>query len=118
MPAATTAVMLDHVAALIGADAARRLARAFPGRRMYVPRQVQIGHPLADAIGADLAAKLADRYGGCRIDIPLGPAAASARNAEAIRAMAAEGRSTGAIAAMLGVSRRTVQRIKSTTPAG
>ena len=104
--------VLAEVADALGEDKARVLAKAFGGRRLYVPSKVQAEHPIALALGHPAAEELVKMFRGKTIDVPLGPASASARNAAAILTMAARGSDTHEIAKALCICARTVQRVK------
>lgn len=105
--------VLSVVADALGEDKARVLAKAFGGRRLYVPRKIQAAHPIALALGHPAAEDLLGLFAGKTIDVPLGPESASARNAAAILDMAARGARTHEIADALSICARTVQRVKS-----
>lgn len=58
--------------AVIGDDAARRLAERFGGTRLYVPRSPGEHHPITVTIGPEAAKRLASEFGGAApIDIPM-----------------------------------------------
>ena len=105
--------ILAEVANALGDDKARVLAKAFGGRRFYVPRKVQAEHPINLALGYDAAEELVRLFGGNTINVLLGPEAKSARNAAAILAMTARGVHANDIADVLSICVRTVQRVKS-----
>lgn len=56
---------------VIGLDAALKLAAAWPGIRLFVPKQLQADHPIAVAIGVKAARELSKIYGGESITPPL-----------------------------------------------
>lgn len=64
---------MAELAAAIGNDAARSLARHFGGTTIYVPRTVGEHHPLRVVLGTDTADKLSEWYGGSRVSIPKQP---------------------------------------------
>lgn len=55
----------------VGADAALRLIERHGGTRIYVPREVNQGTPLAIEIGLDPARALSVAFGGEIVRIPL-----------------------------------------------
>lgn len=63
--------LTETLVALLGEDGARKLAEAFGGRRLSVPRQPGAAHPITVAIGPEGAAKLASTYHGHGIDVPM-----------------------------------------------
>jgi hypothetical protein len=108
MNAPARSVVLDEIAAAIGAEATYDLARALGGRRIYVPREIGPGHPIAVAIGGEAAALLADHFYGTDLNIPIRQGRAARVHALAAR----EPRLTiGQIAAEVGITERGVQKI-------
>lgn len=64
---------MDKIAAAIGADAARALARLFGGTSLYVPRAMGEHHPICAAIGREAADRLAAWTGGSALVVPKQP---------------------------------------------
>jgi hypothetical protein len=64
---------MQEVAGLIGHAATERLAAAFGGTEVYVPktRRLSEEHPLARTIGLVAARRLAGRYSGNRLHVPI-----------------------------------------------
>ena len=64
---------------IVGLPATLRIVSIYGGVRLYVPRQMHAGHPLAVLIGVDAAQRLAEVYGGEEhFDIPRAVAIARA----------------------------------------
>lgn len=103
--------VLQQVAEACGAGVALRLAAAYGGRELYVPRPEAIGesHPLALHLGLATARQVAAVLGSNRIIIPLGPLSSFERRKEAMRRMRREGKSNGEAAKVLGITRRAVE---------
>lgn len=95
---------------MLGRQAALRLARAFGGARLYVPRSIQQRSPLAVALGIRAARLLSERFGGGTFDVPT--ARAEIRKANVL-SLAHRGRDVGAIARAVGLSPRRVRTILS-----
>jgi len=102
----------DEIVAVIGEDAAGKLAAAFGGIELYVPPKLGHHHPISVAIGIEHAVKLVDHYHGTEIYV----AKVDARNA-LVRRLAETGRLTRqAIALAVGLSERQVYNILATEP--
>ena len=92
---------------VIGEDAARRLAEAFGGRRLYVPKSPAADHRITKAIGADAARALAAEFGGSApLDVPM----LSARKARIVE-LDGLGWSRARIAGDVGVTERWVYQV-------
>lgn len=61
---------MAELAAAIGDEAARLLARRFGGTTIYVPRSIGEHHPLRVVLDKEGADKLAQWCGGSRVNIP------------------------------------------------
>jgi DNA-binding NarL/FixJ family response regulator len=90
---------------ILGDEGARRLAAAFGGRRLYVPRAPGAHHPITVALGQGAADRLAGAFHGVGIDVPMLPEA----KAE-IRRLAAAGATRAAIARQLKITERWVYK--------
>ena len=103
--------LLQRVAECCGAGVALRLASAYGGRELYVPRPEVIdeAHHMALHLGLATARQVAAVLGSNRIIIPLGPVSTMQRRKMLMRKMRAEGVSNGQVAKALGVHRRTVE---------
>ncbi len=99
-----------EIAEAAGIDAARGLAEARAGERVYVPKAPDCAPWLAEAMGEAGAAALCSLFGGEAIDLPANPFAEHSPQARARRiALAIDaGRSANEIARTEGVTRRTV----------
>lgn len=62
---------LGEIAEVIGLDAALKLSAAWPGVRVFVPKQMPADHPIAVALGVKPARALSKTYGGESITPPL-----------------------------------------------
>ena len=98
-----TAVELAQV---VGEEAAHGLLHHFGGRRLYVPRQIGDGHPIAVAIGPKAAALLSEFYHGAILYFPI----VQSRR-ERIVLMAGRGMPAPQIATALSVSERLVYQV-------
>jgi hypothetical protein len=61
---------LQEIVQLIGMVATLKLVGKYGGTRLYVPKRVLTGHPLAALIGRKAADTLADYFGGEVLEIP------------------------------------------------
>jgi hypothetical protein len=80
--------ILSEISDLLSRETALDLARAFGGRRLYVPeRDSALGedHPIVQAIGLANARTLARIYGGQRIEIGMARPALLANDVRALR---------------------------------
>jgi Mor family transcriptional regulator len=98
----------DNLRRILGDEGARKLAAAFGGRRLYVPRDPGEHHPISVALGREGAARLAGAFHGVGIDIPMLPAT----RAE-VRALDAAGCTRADIARRLRITERWVYKILS-----
>ncbi len=103
--------LLTDVEEAFGPAAAARLAARLGGQRIWIPTTEEGRARLADLIGQEIADLLIERYGGIDIYIPMNIAETRLRRERCIAEMAARGLGTRDIAARLGCTRRTVQRI-------
>lgn len=62
---------ISEISAVIGLDAALKLAAAWPGIRLFIPKQIKADHPIAVAIGFKAARELSQIYGGESITPPI-----------------------------------------------
>jgi hypothetical protein len=100
---------MEEIAAAIGADAARALARFFGGTNLYVPRALGEHHPICAAIGREAADQLAAWTGGQSLAIPK-----QAERRARVRALRTDGKLTiVGIAVQTGFSERHVYRLLS-----
>lgn len=95
---------------MIGDDAAARLAAAFAGRPLYVPRVPAPDHPVAVAIGHEAALLLGSYFYATKLEFPVGVA-----KRRAIRELAAHGVSNRDVAARLLVTDRFVRMVLAET---
>lgn len=109
--------LLATIAEHAGTAAAYDIARLYGGTRVTVPVRARGHNWLTAIVGADAAHVLIDQLGGGRrIDIPLGPQGHFQMTRRGLEQrfdeLLAEGRSSTAIARILGVTDRTVRNKK------
>ena len=113
-PAAPLPQVLADIARIAGEEAARRVAGAVGGTRVYIPPVPGPDHWLSQLVGEQAARKIADHFTagllGARVDIPLGDAGFIASQQAKIDAMILAGRSERDIALACGYTGRTVRR--------
>jgi DNA-binding NarL/FixJ family response regulator len=107
--------LLAEIAEVAGLGAALLVAREKGGGRASFPAMAQVapGNWLHDLVGEEAALKIADRFtsrGSIELEVPLGPEGARSRSRDALYRMIAEGKSSGEIARVLRITRRTVVR--------
>lgn len=109
--------VLADIALIAGEEAARRVAGAVGGTRVYIPPVPQPDHWLAKLVGLEAARKIADHFtagiGGARIDIPLGDTGFAASQRARADAMILAGRSERDIARACGYTDRGVRMRKA-----
>ena len=103
--------LLRDLADATDQDTAHKLAETWGGRRLYVPKQPTA--KLVDVLGRAAAAWLCRTYGGARIMVPMGPTKRAARHSSRIAELIKADLSVTEIAALVGVSERTVERHRS-----
>jgi len=109
--------LLRQVAERFGLEPALRLAEAFGGQQVKLPRCARIDHALARRVGLGVHAWLVEHYGGERITIPMGPrhpdkVRAAHRLAEVAR-LTGLGHSTAEIARQLLIHERHVRDLRA-----
>lgn len=105
--------LLEWVEAELGQAAMLKLAHAFGGQKINVPKKVRPNSPWAKHLGIELAQKIADMIGGdTAVTVPLGPMAhgkrALRRGAELLR----QGRSTNEVVREVGLHEVTIRRLR------
>lgn len=117
IPADPLPQVLADIAMIAGEEAARRVAGAVGGTRVYIPPQPGPDHWLSKLVGIDAARKIADHFtagvGPLRIDIPLGDTGFIASQQARIDAMIVAGRSERDIALACGYTGRGVRKRKA-----
>lgn len=110
--------VLERLAEAGGLDLAAGFARAFGGRRVFVPAPERLteDHPLVKGLAREgLTLKdarvLADVLTGY-VDVPFGPFAGPARRRRAARDMLANGATKSQIAATCEMTERSVYRLQ------
>lgn len=107
--------VLAQIAAVVGEEAALKIAKLRGGTQVYIPPVISADHWLAEAIGHRPANELADALTaglgiGQRINLPLGPAGHRAQMQERLDAMIAKGYSEREIALATRYSASTIRR--------
>jgi len=107
--------VLADLAEIIGLGAALRLAEAYGGTEIYVPRTPGPDHPVAQVIGLEAARRLGEYLGtptsGGRIEVPKGDALSRSRRNRAIVAAVVQGASKQQVARQHGLTTRWVRRL-------
>ena len=106
--------VLASIAEVAGVATALDVARRYCGTRVTVPVRAEGRNWLTQMVGPTEAEALIDALGGGRrIDIPLGPqghwAGSRQRLEHRLDELLAEGKSSTAIARLLGVTERTIR---------
>ena len=111
--------VLERLAEAGGLELARGFARAFGGRRIFVPKPEHLtdDHALVKGLAAEgLTLKdarvVAGELGGY-VDVPFGPFAGPARRRQSARQMLAEGATKSQIAQACEMTERTVYRLQA-----
>lgn len=113
IPADPLPQVLADIARIAGEEAARRVAGAVGGTRVYIPPVPGADHWLSQLVGLEAARKIADHFGAgfpARIDIPLGDTGFIASQQARIDAMILAGRSERDIALACGYTDRGVRK--------
>lgn len=103
--------ILDELVGLIGHQHTIELLRAWGGRCVYVPAELDQDHPLAFTVGLESARKLADHYGNTKVDLPAERNFLIDLRNESILQEFTRGRTISWLASTYGVSRRQVNVI-------
>jgi hypothetical protein len=113
-PAAPLPDALSDIALIAGEAAARSVAGAVGGTRVYIPPRPEADHWLVQLVGSDAAQRIADHFtggfGGIRIEIPLADTGFIAQAQARADAMIRAGRSERDIARACGYTIRTIRR--------
>lgn len=113
-PAAPLPQVLEDIARIAGDEAARRVAAAVGGTRVYIPPRPGPDHWLSKLVGQEAARLIGDHFTagilGARVDIPLGDTGFVASQRARIDAMILAGRSERDIARACGYTDRGVRK--------
>lgn len=116
-PAAQLPQVLEDIARIAGEEAARRVAGAVGGTRVYIPPVPGPDHWLSKLLGQEAARLIADHFtagiGGARVDIPLGDTGFMASQQAKVDAMIMAGRSERDIVLACGYTGRGVRKRKA-----
>tara|TARA_B100001939_G_scaffold72990_1_gene61158 strand:- start:10999 stop:11394 length:396 start_codon:yes stop_codon:yes gene_type:complete len=108
---------LREICDVIGFPATLKLAHAFGGTEVDIPKKIRPGVRLVDCIGLEAAQKMQDHFGVGKFAVPLGPASSYNQlirtTAQRIHEGLDAGRSNAAIARDVGCDIRTVRRHKN-----
>lgn len=107
--------VLAGIAEITSLEAALAVARQFGGTEIYVPREPKPTDLLTQCVGPEDAKKIAEFYGGAHLEVPLAQSVRISERNEAIRRLAAQGKSAAELARMFGMTARNVRRIKNGT---
>ncbi|CAL4866707.1 hypothetical protein MMA231_00951 [Asticcacaulis sp. MM231] len=105
-------ISMQHIAAAIGTDAARKFEEVLGGRRFVIPQKIGIHHPIGDVIGIEAGEVLSAALAGSIIDVPV-----TARKRALVERALSEGKSVNTIARTYLCTPRYVQKIKATRSA-
>ncbi len=87
------------------------LWRAFSGRRVYIPKQVRIDHPISIEVGQDAMRLLVEELGGVVLEVPIFPELGAKGRRDRVLALRRSGLPVPLIAAELGCTERRVYGI-------
>lgn len=116
IPADPLPQVLAEIAMIAGEEAARRVALAKGGTRVYIPPVPGPDHWLTALVGLESARKIADHFTAgfpARLDIPLGDTGFMASQQARVDAMILAGRSERDIARACGYTDRGVRKRKA-----
>ena len=102
-------VTYDNLIAIVGSEAALRLAGALGGLDLWVPEKLDETHELARVMGLTAAKKLCAAYGGGEIMTPSGRKRPS--RAREVHDLLQRGESAPRIAVKLGITVRYVRHL-------
>ena len=104
---------LDEICETIGYAATRVVAVWFAGRALYVPPQPDPDHPLRLLLGVAAFRRLVEGFAGDQVKIPLESADGALVRDRDIAIALAEGRTPAQVGALVGLSTRRVEQIRS-----
>jgi hypothetical protein len=96
--------LIAELLEVLGEEAFVKLCQAFGGTRLYVPREVQKGHEICEAIGKIAAQKLVQRFSPGAVRVPLA-------KRERVLFYRRLGFSHAEIARLVGMGETSVERI-------
>lgn len=102
-------VTYDNLSAIVGSEAAFKLAMTSGGIELWVPEALNTTHDLARIMGLHAAKRLCSAYGGSAITVPSRRKRES--RAREVRAMLEKGESASHIAVKLGITVRYVRHL-------
>ena len=103
--------LLDEMTASLGPELADAVICEWGGTRLWVPRRIGPGHPVAAALGLDAARRLAAWCGGGPLQVPTGAARDRARRDACIRRDRALGVTPAELALCYGLTEGRVYQI-------
>ena len=103
---------LKLIAQATSAEAAAKLVETFPGKRIYIPIEIDESHELSRTIGIEQAERLSNRYGGFYVELPTGVAMRNfTRDKQIVDEYYNQGRSTLELGRKYSLSPRQIMRI-------
>jgi hypothetical protein len=104
--------ILEDIGAEIGYTATAALVDWFGGGNLYVPQEVEDGHPIGNVIGEAAFRRLVKAWPGETLWLPLGYQREQDRRDRMIAVMLGAGISTRKVAAVSGMSESHVQHTR------
>jgi hypothetical protein len=102
--------VLREIAEVTDVETALAVARTFGGKRLFIPKEIELDHPLIQAIGIEPAWQISRRLGGDRHIIPSAVHLIRCKEARRLKAL---GFTNDEIGAQLGITRGQVGRLVS-----
>jgi L-alanine-DL-glutamate epimerase-like enolase superfamily enzyme len=106
---------LADLARITTPEIAITIARKHGGRRLYIPRQPPVDHPLCDLVGRAAALLIADHLGGDRHEVPAARTILRWDDAHRLRA---SGKTHAEISELLNLTQAYVSRLLAGAPIG
>lgn len=103
---------LDDLAPVIGYRASRIIAAWFAGRKLHVPTQARVGHPLETLMGRSAFVALVNEFGASSVCVPTTDEDDRYRRNRLIAERFAAGATGADVAAELGLTIRRVEQIR------
>lgn len=105
--------ILADIAEITDEATAAKLATAFGGTYVEVPKKPRDTSPLTLAVGMEAACKISKELGHGRLLIPMGSMRGEAARRAAAAKMVQDGASTRETSLAVGIHERTVRRVKA-----
>jgi len=107
----TKSSLLKDLVRIIGYDDALALLNRLGGQRVYIRKEIEGDHIIAQTIGSDSANKLALIYGGDSMEIPVAKALTKAKTWADIRSRHNEGATLEQLVEEFGFYKRKIRHI-------